>query len=83
MAARSIHIHRPANVRYAPIGELVGVADIRALAEPENGGEPAEIPLHGLAFVDVDGETHVYVMAEPERQIVIQQLTRGIVLPDY
>lgn len=83
MASRAIHVHRAHHCKFAPIEELVGVADIKAIAQADpGGGQPTEIPLNGLAFTDADGETHVYVLADEERQIVIRQLTGGIVLPD-
>ena len=80
--ARTIHVHRPVNVLFAPINDLIGVAQIKALLPADDGGgKPAEIPLHGLAFTDADGETHVFVMADEERQFTIRQMTGGIVLP--
>lgn len=80
--ARMIHIHRPVNVLHAPIDELVGAAAIKAFRPADTGGgQPTEIPLSGLAFTDGDGEMHVFVMADEERQITIRQLTGGIVLP--
>jgi len=80
--ARTIHVHRPVNVLFAPIDDLIGVAQIKALIPPdEGGGQPVEIPLNGLAFTDGAGETHVFVMADEERQFTIRQLTGGIVLP--
>lgn len=78
---RTIHLHRPVNVVFAPIDDLIGVANIKAVLPSENGGPPEEIPLNGLAFTDPDGETHIYVMADEERQIAIRQLTGGIILP--
>jgi len=80
--ARTIHVHRPVNVLFAPIEHLVGVAQIQAVMPADDGGgRPVEIPLNGLAFTDADGETHVFVMADEERQFTIRQMTGGIVLP--
>jgi hypothetical protein len=80
--ARTIHIHRPVAVAFDPIGELVGVAGIRAVIPADSGGGmPTEVPLSGLAFTDADGETHVFVMDDEVKQIVLRHLTGGVILP--
>jgi hypothetical protein len=78
-----IHIHAAVkNVRYAPIDEVVGVDRVKAfLPADDGGGQLVEIPMSGLEFTDADGETHVFVMNDQLRQVVLQQLTGGIVLP--
>jgi hypothetical protein len=80
--AREIRIHRPFNVAFAPIDDLVGAAHIKAVLTPDNGGgQPVEVPLSGLSFTGRDGDIDIFVMSDEERQITIQQLTGGIVLP--
>jgi hypothetical protein len=80
MASINIHVHPHSNFAFAPLEELVGVLDIKETNVDDNGtGEPE--PVKGLAFIDGDGEGHVYVLTERGRQKLIAQLSGGIVVP--
>lgn len=80
MASIDLHVHAQSSFVFAPLEQLVGVLDVTDKeAEAANGGEPTTVK--GLAFIDNDGEGHVYVLTENGRQKLIAQLTGGVVIP--
>jgi hypothetical protein len=50
--------------------------DIQATSEDGSAPEP-----FGLAFVDPDLETHIYVFTEDDKKRLISALTGGLVVP--
>lgn len=79
MGSVGIHVHQESSFLYGPVEDMVGMFDIKVSATAENGGAPEQPK--GLAFVDSDGESHVYILSESGRQKLVAQLTGGIVLP--
>lgn len=49
--------------------------------QPPSGNGDGPVKLMGLAFTDVDGESHVYVLDETGKQELIKRLTGGLVVP--
>jgi hypothetical protein len=78
MAGITRTIHPQSSVRYAPISQIAPDVQMRANVTPENGaGEEVQ----ALAFIDPDGETHIYPLSEEGKQALLKQLTGGIVVP--
>lgn len=84
MAATTIHVHLHETMAFAPIDELVGVANVKLTRNADaGGGIPTDVPLKGLAFTDLQtGETHIHVLTDEGRQNLVEKLTGGIVLPN-
>ncbi len=81
MAAISVHIHPYSNIRWGKYADLAG--DIVRIGLPDaavgNGAPPGE-PL-ALAMTDPDGETHIYVFTEDGKQVLLRELTGGVIVP--
>jgi hypothetical protein len=70
-----IHPHRSPR-RQHPLGPTLTKLAPDVQLQNDSGEEPM-----GLAFIDPDGEVHVYVFTEDGRQNLLGQLTGGLVLP--
>lgn len=60
--------------------EICPDMQFKQIGEVESNGS-AEEPM-GLAFIDPDGEMHVYVFTPDGKQNLMAQLTGGVILPD-
>jgi hypothetical protein len=75
MAGITRTIHPRWQLNYAPLERMV--PDLRVSSE---NGE-AEVPTHGLAFTDPDGETHVYMLTDSQKTELVKMLT-GVIVPE-
>lgn len=77
MAGITRRVHLVTNFEWKKFKHLV--PDLTLTADTQNGDEPEE-PM-ALAFVDPDGETHIYLFTEVGRVNLIRKLTGGLVVP--
>lgn len=77
MAGITRKVHMVSQVEWGPVDRYA--ADLGIRTEPENGGEP-EVP-KALRFLDPDGEAHIYLFSDEGRQLLIRQLTGGLIVP--
>jgi len=70
-------VHPQAQIKWGPVKELV--PDLEVTAQSMNGAGAAEV--WALAFIDPDGETHVYLLDGGGKSALIAQVTGGVVLP--
>ena len=58
-------------------GKMADIAPDIVVNQPDANGSEAM----GLAFMDPDGEQHVYVFSDLGRENLIRQLTGGVIVP--
>jgi hypothetical protein len=78
MAGFTRTVHPQANFEWRKLAELAPDVIITPNV-PEAEQQAAEVM--GLAFIDPDGETHIYVMTDEGKGNLIRKLTGGVVLP--
>lgn len=69
MAAFTRSVHPATQVEWGPLARFAPDVHYDTDVQPM-----------GLAFIDPDGEAHIYVFDENGRQALLQQLTGGIIL---
>jgi hypothetical protein len=80
MAGITRTVHPSSTFAWKPLDQMI--PDMHFGPPPGSNGDAAHAdPPMGLAFIDPDGETHVFVFNEDGRKKLLEALTGGIVLP--
>lgn len=84
MAAMARFIHPMSSIAWKPLSELapdITIKHEQPVDATGNGHKEEPETSMGLAFIDPDGETHIYVFDTDGKQKLLAQLTGGIVIP--